>query len=873
MYKTLYFVLFCNLSLFSQEVSISGKITDNQNIGILSASVLIYDINEKLLTYSYSNDKGQYKLVYENNNDEFIKLKISCLGYEKRVIKVEINSDKNIIQNFILKEKTETLNEVILDANQKIKINRDTTFIKVSSFGNKTEQTVEDILKKLPGIEVTKDGSIKAHGTFIDKLLIEGEDLFDNNYKLLSNNLDAKVLDEVQIIDNFEDNPIFKKLSYSDKVAINLKLKKDKTNIWFGNITIGSGVISENRWKESVNLGLLKKKIKLFYLGDYNNLGEKANDQIATNIIKKNTFGDDRYEYKSKSLFNISSNEIPSLSKSQSIFNTAFLNSLSFTTKIKSNLTLRALIYLADDKQTQNSFSETIYNLENNPISFTENKYYTNHKTLASSEIELKYFANENNYFTNLFIFKNNPSNLIDNLNYNSNQIQQLSKTKNLTFYNHFNHTLSLSSNKILNNYFYFGNDNIKENSSIISPLLNNYFDTNSTDKINQIANNSILYVGGKNKLIYNLKNIIFTSAIHYEFNKEIFKNIFLIKNNSNSEYENNTKINHFKFSFENSLKYNISKKIYFTSNITLSKNNLIINSIKNNAFLVNPSVALNIKKTGFGSFSLSLSENNILPKINLLSDKFQLINYRNFIKGTNYTKPEKNNKILFNYYLFHDKKRFSINTNLFYIKSKTIFNTENTITDNFNFSNYKLTEGGESYNFNFRLVNYLKKTKLATKIEIAQIWNSMPLKINNNDLISLKGYSNILNFSTTTYFKLPFNIDFGFNYNYNQSKFKKLKTKNITKDLFLNINYKISKVLLVETNNTMYFIDKQKYSFNNIIINHNPIESKFSYRLILNNVANESSYKSITLDNYTSYKSNIKLVPRYLLFTVKYRF
>jgi hypothetical protein len=30
-----------------------------------------------------------------------------------------------------------------------------------------------------------KDGTIKAHGKSIDKLLIEGEDLFDNNYKSL----------------------------------------------------------------------------------------------------------------------------------------------------------------------------------------------------------------------------------------------------------------------------------------------------------------------------------------------------------------------------------------------------------------------------------------------------------------------------------------------------------------------------------------------------------------------------------------------------------------------------------------------------------------------------------------------------------------
>ena len=67
--------------------------------------------------------------------------------------------------------------------------------------------------------------------------------------------------------------------------------------------------------------------------------------------------------------------------------------------------------------------------------------------------------------------------------------------------------------------------------------------------------------------------------------------------------------------------------------------------------------------------------------------------------------------------------------------------------------------------------------------------------------------------------------------------------------------------------------MNSKNYSFINTIINYNPEESKFSYRLILNNLTNENEFTLISLDNYTSYKSTIKLVPRYLLLTVKYRF
>jgi hypothetical protein len=77
----------------------------------------------------------------------------------------------------------------------------------VASFTNKTEQTLEDVLKKA-GIEVQQDGSIKAHGVTIDKLLIEGEDMFNKIINCLLK-LDANVLDAA-IIDDYEDNPVLK---------------------------------------------------------------------------------------------------------------------------------------------------------------------------------------------------------------------------------------------------------------------------------------------------------------------------------------------------------------------------------------------------------------------------------------------------------------------------------------------------------------------------------------------------------------------------------------------------------------------------------------------------------------------------------------
>jgi hypothetical protein len=67
--------------------------------------------------------------------------------------------------------------------------------------------------------------------------------------------------------------------------------------------------------------------------------------------------------------------------------------------------------------------------------------------------------------------------------------------------------------------------------------------------------------------------------------------------------------------------------------------------------------------------------------------------------------------------------------------------------------------------------------------------------------------------------------------------------------------------------------MNSTNYSFVNAVINYNPMESRFSYRMMLNNLANDHEFTLVSLDNYTSYTSTINLVPRYLLVTAKYRF
>ena len=337
--------------------------------------------------------------------------------------------------------------------------------------------------------------------------------------------------------------------------------------------------------------------------------------------------------------------------------------------------------------------------------------------------------------------------------------------------------------------------------------------------------------------------------------------------------YQNNANLKILNLFQENTLRYNFSRKIDLTANLNFQNIQFNNNTFSTNLFLINPSIYFNIKKTGFGNFSFSFSENNSLPEINQLTTNYQLTDYRSFLQGTTFQKPLKNQTISLNYSYYNDEKRFSINTNIFYSNSKSILNTSSNLTSDFNFNSYIQTKGSESYNFNFSLVNYSRKLKLASKIETLNNWITSPLNVNSTEFSNAKSFSNSIKYSATTYFKSKINFDFGFSYNYFQSNFQSIKTTNTTKDAFLNINYKVSKTILAESNNSLYYVNNKNYSFNNLVLSYTPLYSKFSYRLIVNNLVNENQYTYISINNYSYYQSIIQLVPRYVLGTIKYRF
>ncbi len=98
-----------------------------------------------------------------------------------------------------------SMQEVVITDESPVKINGDTISFNANMFKTKPNATVEDLIKKLPGMQVEKDGTVKAQGETVQKVYVDGKEFFNNDPKLATKNLAADMVDAVEVFDDMSE--------------------------------------------------------------------------------------------------------------------------------------------------------------------------------------------------------------------------------------------------------------------------------------------------------------------------------------------------------------------------------------------------------------------------------------------------------------------------------------------------------------------------------------------------------------------------------------------------------------------------------------------------------------------------------------------
>jgi hypothetical protein len=881
-------IILFSISFFSfSQTKIDGSIKTKNSSVLYSASIILKEsANNSILSYTYSDNKGKYSL--RTNKIGKFNLTFSSLGFESKTIIVEIDGTKKEIKiNAVLKEKSFELDEVKIQAELPMSIKKDTISYKTKYYVKGNEQTVEDLLKTIPGLNINSEGTIKIGNQEIEKLMIDGDDLFEKGYKILSKNMPAYPIEEVEVLKNYSNNRLLKGIEESNKVALNLKLNEKSKRIWFGNTKMGSNF--KNRYELLGNLMNFGKKNKYYFLTNLNNIGNDATGDIDNlvrpfRINQPASIGDNQ---QIRSLIDLSETSL-NFKKSRTNFNNAELLSLNAIFNPTEKLKIKTLGFFNWDEQ--DFFRNSVDNVTANGTNFinTEDFELRNKKITGFGKLDFTYNISKTKMLESTTKYNNGNTNGQSNLVFNGAATIENLKSNNTLFDQKTTYSNKFKDKKVFLFTGRFIDEKTPQNYTINQFFYPNLFPSfSNANNVKQQSENQMQFAGFEAHLLDRKTNgDLLELQFGNQFRKDklnttftLFENSIALENPTN--FQNNTPYQTNDLYLKTKYRYKIND-FAVTGKLGFHQlfNKLKFDAFSENQspFFVNPSIGLDWKINDKNKITSSYSYNTTNAKILDVYNNYVLTNFRSFSKGTGNFNQLNASTLLFNYQLGNWSDRFFANTFIFYNKNFDFFSSNTLINQNFTQSEKIVIKDRELLSISSKFDYYFKKISSNLKLDLGYSKSNYKNVINNSNLREVTSNNYNYGLELRSGFKGIFNYHIGTKWTTNKIETSTIKnsfTDNISfLDVSLVFNDKFNMQFQTEryffgnldkNNNTYYFLDfDARYTIK---------KNKLTLALTGKNLFNTEKFRIFSISDISTSTTEYRLLERFVLLKMEYRF
>ena len=189
-----------------------------------------------------SNERGLFH-VNAPANGKYL-LKITSVGYKPTVKRIQISEDKNLAMgNVVIGADAIMLKGAVVTAMaQKVSLKEDTFVYNSAAYRTPEGSVVEELVKRLPGAEVSDDGTIKINGKEVKKILVDGKEFMTGDTKTALKNLPTSIIDKIKAYD--EKSDLSKVTGIDDgeeQTVLDFGVKKGMNKGMMSNIDLGIG--------------------------------------------------------------------------------------------------------------------------------------------------------------------------------------------------------------------------------------------------------------------------------------------------------------------------------------------------------------------------------------------------------------------------------------------------------------------------------------------------------------------------------------------------------------------------------------------------------------------------------------------------------
>lgn len=878
-----YLLFFLSQRIIAQE-KISGIVTGEFNKPLANVSITLHKKGQAvIIAFAVSDKEGKFSIQYKAVKGDSLEVKAALLGYG--IEKISFITSERIEFNFSLEPKAIELKEVRIK-NPPVWQRKDTINYNASEFKQSQDRVIADIISRLPGMEVTPGGQIKYNGKPINKYYIEGLDLLEDKYGLANNNLPADAVEKVQVLENHQPVRVLDSVQFSDRAALNIKLKDNAKLKVIGRAKLGVGLSPLLAEAETTPM-LFKKAFQFITTYKYNNTGLDNTREITSQNISDYINAIQNGAVKND-LVAVVSPGPPPLQSKRWLFNNAHVATGNFLVPLSKTYQLRTNLSYVNDFQRQESSLETKFYLPDDTLQIKETNSFKGYLNRLQTDFTL--MANQPDYYLkNQLRFQSywsaETSRLITD--------REINQRLRNPFFNISNDFSLLKTGKKTIKEFgsYIGFVNMPQQLNILPGLYESLLNNNLPyEAIQQKAILQTVYTD--NFISLRMRKSKFGSRYKAGFNlqsqqyrTELFKVVGGGKQSIADTFQNNLHWERWRlyidndWSYENH-KWRLSLSVPVNYTILNYFDNGLLTSQKKSALLFRPFFSVMYQLNPKWNFTTSLSFNRDFGDISTVSAGYVLKNYRNF---SNNNSPFAQYDILAASasVTFRNPLKiifFNIATN--YSNSKSNLLYRQIFNGNLQTLLAQLTDNdAERLTFSGRLSKYFMDIKTSVAINGGYTFGSQE-QLQQEKLVQFRNRSYSTGFSLSTKFSSKLSVDYTANYSeyFSKSQLQQRSAEVENANQRVNINYLPAEQIILKVSAEHYYLQNNfslssNYFFGGLGMRYRPKKSKTDFEVSFQNIFNNKEFATGSISNNIETVSIIVLRPRQVIFKVGFTF
>ena len=260
------------VTTFAQR-TVTGKVVeqDTQEAVIQATAALLS--GEKVVANAVTNANGGFSM--KAPRDGSYTLQVTYVGFKTYTKKINIKDGKDYHAGTIKIEPDAIMLQgaTVTAHASKVTLKADTFVYNANAFRTPEGSVVEELVKRLPGAEVSDDGTIKINGKEVKKILVDGKEFMTGDTKTAMKNLPTNIIDRIKAYDQQSDLARISGIEDGEEeTVLDFGIKAGMNKGVMVNADVAAG--TKHRYSGRIFGGVMKNDLKVFLMTNANNTND-----------------------------------------------------------------------------------------------------------------------------------------------------------------------------------------------------------------------------------------------------------------------------------------------------------------------------------------------------------------------------------------------------------------------------------------------------------------------------------------------------------------------------------------------------------------------------------------------------------------------